>query len=142
MAVTATPSNHAKYMILTKKVDFLTDVFKAILMKTSFEFSSDTHGTLADVTASQIATGNGYIQNSMTLSGVTIAENSVTDLWTISWEDLMWTASGGSIEAFNSMIIYDDSTTDDTVIACINFSANHTITDSNSKTFQNIGVSL
>jgi len=116
MAVTTTNSNHYKYQLGTANIDFLNDVFKLILMDTSFVFDKDTHATLASVTANQIATGNGYTQNSITLANVSLSEDDVNDRFYASWDDVTVTASGGAIEDFSGVIVYDDTTSDDTVI--------------------------
>ena len=63
-----------------KKIDFENDTFKMILMKTTFVFDKDAHATLADVTANQIATGNGYTQNSITLTNASASEDDVNEI--------------------------------------------------------------
>lgn len=116
MAVTITSSNHAKYQIGLKKIDFENDTFKMILMKPTFIFDKDTHATLANVTTDQIATGNGYTQNSITLTNPSASEDDTNDRFIITWDNVTVTAVGGAIEDFSSVIIYDDTTTDDTII--------------------------
>lgn len=129
MAVVTTISNHFKYMMMTKKVDMENDVFKMILLNTSFAFDKDAHATLADVTADQLATANGYTQNNKTLSGVSVVESDALDKCTCIWSDVTWAAAGGSIGPSGAAIIYDDTTTDDTVVCCIDFGADFTTPD-------------
>jgi len=138
MAIVATTSNHFKYMQSTKKIDFAADSFKAILMNTTFAFNKDTHATLADVTASQLATQFGYTQNDYTLAGVTTTEDDTNDRFSVSWTNITWTASGGSIGPTGSLIVYDDTTTDDTIVGCIDFGVDYTVTDTSSIQFQNL----
>ena len=123
MAVTTIPSNHYKYQLATKKIDYSADVFKMILLVPAFVFDKDTHATLSDVTASQIATGNGYTQNSITLTGVSILEDDTNDRFYATWSNVTVTASGGAIADFGHVIIYDDTTSDKTVIGCTNLDA-------------------
>lgn len=118
MAVTTTNSNHYKYQIATGAMNFSSDVFKLILLKPTFVFDKDTHATLAAVTsaAGQIATGNGYTQNSITLAGVSVSEDDVNDRFIATFNNVTVTASGGPIEDFSGLIVYDDTTADDTVL--------------------------
>jgi hypothetical protein len=134
MAVVATPSNHFKYQLAVGNIDFSSDDFKIILMNTSFTFDEDAHATLDDVTASQLATGYGYTQDAKALAGVGVTEDDTNDRAAITWNDIIWTAAGGSIGASGAAIIYDDTTADDTVVGCIDFGED--ITATTGKDFQ------
>ena len=138
MAITATLSNHFKYMQATKEIDFETDTFKIILLDSTFAFDPDAHATLADVTAHQLATANGYTQNDKALAGVTVLEDDPNDKVAVTWTNATWTASGGSIGPTGAAIIYDDTTADDTVVGCIDFGTDYTIADGSSLQFQNL----
>jgi hypothetical protein len=129
MAVVITCSNHFKYQLGKKMIDFSADVFKAILMNTTFTFNKDNHATLADVTADQLATLNGYTQNSKTLANVAYSEDDSDDAGKAVWDNVTWTAAGGNIGPTGAAIIYDDSTSDDTIVACIDFGTDYTIPD-------------
>jgi hypothetical protein len=129
-------------MLATKKVDFSADVFKAILIKTTFAFNKDTHATLADVTASQIATGFGYTQNDKILAGISVIEDDTNDRCTITWTNPTWTATGGDIGPFGALIIYDDTTTDDTVVFCADFGTDYTIPNGSSFQPQNVSMNI
>jgi hypothetical protein len=135
MAVTKTMSNHFKYQLGTGNIDFSSDVFKMILLDTTFTFDKDSHATLADVTASQLSTGYGYTQDDKTLANVALAENDTDDKFTASWDSVTFTASGGSIGAFGAAIIYDDTTSDDTIVCCIDLGVDKTIADGESYQF-------
>jgi len=131
MAVVSTLSNHMKYMQGTKKIDFANDSFKIILMDTSFAFDKDAHATLADVSASEVATLFGYTQQTKVLAGVVVTEDDSGDKLNVTWDDPSWTASGGNLagQAIGAAIVYDDTTTDDTVIGCIDFGTDLTVPD-------------
>ena len=138
MAITSTLSNHFKYMQATKEIDFNADDFNIILVDATFAFNPDTHATLADVTASQLATANGYTQNDKALAGVTVTESDPNDRVEVTWTNATWTATGGSIGPTGAAIIYDASTADDTVVGCIDFGTDYTIADGSSLQFQNL----
>jgi len=121
MAFTVTVPNHYKYLLKTKQIDELNDTYKMILMNTTFAFNKDSHAELADVTADQLATGNGYTQNNKALTGVSITENDSTDKAETRWGNVSWTASGGSIGPSGAAIIYNDSVSGDPIACCIDF---------------------
>lgn len=142
MAVTATVSNHFKFQLASGNIDFDSNVYKVILMNNTFAFDKDTHATLADVTADQLGTGNGYTQNDKTLTGISVVEDDTNDKAAITWDNATWTATGGSIGPTGAYIIYDDTTADDTVVACVDFGTDYTIADGSSIQLQNIAVGI
>ena len=127
-SVTTVP-NKFKLLLLNKQIDFSNDVFKIILMNSAFVFDKDSHGLLADVTANQIATANGYTQNAKILTGVTAAQDNVNDMATVTWSDVTWTAAGGSIGPTASAIVYNDTATDKPIVMHIDFGDACTTTD-------------
>ncbi len=129
MAFVTTVPNHYKYLLKTKQIDESSDTYKIILMNTIFAFDKDAHAELANVTADQLPTGNGYTQNNKTLSGVSVTENDTTDKAETRWSNLSWTASGGSIGPTGAAIIYNDTVTGDPIACCIDFGVDKTIED-------------
>ena len=122
-------SNHYKAELHQGSIDFSSDVFKIILMATGFTFDKDAHATLSDVSASELANGNGYTTGGETLANVDTSsiENDTDDRSEISWDTVSWTASGGSIGPTPGAIIYDDTTADDTIVAYLDFGGEETI---------------
>jgi hypothetical protein len=139
MAAVADTSNHYKYVLLNAVSGH---TFKAILMNTTFVFDRDAHATLADVTADQIATGYGYTQDDKILTNVAITEDDVNDRAKFTCDDPTWTASGGDIGPFGSMVVYDDTEADDAVVGCIDFGTDYTIVDGSSWTGQDLIINL
>lgn len=138
-------SNKIKYLLAKKVVDFSADTFKAILMQSGFTFDKDTHHGYADVSASELATGNGYIAGGATLAGVTVTENDTDDRCDITWNNVSWVASGGSIGPAAGMIIYDDTVTTptaDPVICYIDFGSDKTQADGGTVTISSVGVRI
>ena len=115
-------------------------VFKVILMNTTFAFNKDTHATLANVTADQLATNYGYTQNTKELANMAVTEDDTNDKAYVTWDDATWTASGGSIGPTGAAIIYDDTSSDDTVVGCADFGADYTVTTGTNFTLQNIQI--
>jgi hypothetical protein len=133
-------SNHFFYMMFTKKVDLANDSIKVVLMDTGFTFDPDTHATYADVSASELATGYGYTQNTKTLTGAAVVEDDTNDRASATWNDPSWTASGGSIGPTPGAILFDDTTSDDTVIGFVNYGGDQTTTDGGTHTIPNIEI--
>lgn len=140
MAIVTTLSNHYKYKRDIGDINLSSDVLKFILMNASFVFDKDAHATLADVTASQLATGNGYTQNNTTLAGGAVSEDDANDRSSYSVDNVTVTASGGDIGPTGSAIVYDDTTADDTVVGCIDYGQDYTIPDGSSLQFQTLGI--
>ena len=140
MAVTTTLSNHYKYQLMKKSIDLSADILKIILMNDTFEFDKDAHATLADVTADQLSTGNGYTQNDKTLDNKVLSEDDNNDEGKMICDDVQWTASGGSIGPTGAAIIYDDDTLDNTIIGCIDFGVDYTISDESVLIIKNIEI--
>lgn len=139
MAVTATLSNHFLYQRDNKEIDWDADTFKAILCTDSFTFNRDTHATLSDIT-NQLATNYGYTQNNKTVTVSSVTENDTDDRSDVVIADVSWPASGGDIGPFRNMIVYDDTTSDDTVVGCIDFGVNITIPDGSTFTAKDLEV--
>lgn len=142
MAVTATASNHFKYQLAKKLIDLSADTIKIILMDDEFVFDKDAHATLADVTASQLATGNGYTQDNKALTNLSLTEDDANDKAKMTCDDVTWTASGGAIGPTGAAILYDDTTADDTIIGCIEFGAAITAIDGTSLKLEDIEIDL
>jgi len=142
MAVVVTVPNHYKYLLKTKQIDESSDTYKIILMNTTFAFDKKVHALLADVTADQLATGNGYTQNSKTLTGVSVTENDTTDKAETRWANASWIASGGSIGPTGAAIIYNDSVSGDPIACCIDFGVDKTVEDGTGLLIETPGLDL
>jgi len=142
MAVVCTLSNHFKAHLMNKEIDLEADTLKIILMNTTFAFDKDADATLADVTADQLSTGNGYTQNNKELATLDVAEDDTNDRARFTCGTVTWTASGGAIGATGAAVIYDDSTADDAVIGCIDFGADYTVPDGGDLQISSIVIDL
>ena len=140
----ATIANKARYNLALKKIDFANDSFKIILMDTGFVFNPDTHHGYSDVSGEELATGNGYTQNTKVLAGVSVTEYDAGDYTSVTWSNVSWTASGGDIGPTPGAIIFDDTVTDhaDVIICYISFEADYTQLEDGVATITNIEVRI
>ena len=117
------------------EIDFDNDTFKIILMQSGFTFDRDTMNNLADVSASELAAGNGYTAGGATLVvNTAVAEDDTNDRARVIYDNVVFTASGGSIGPTPGAILYDDTQASDVLVGYILFSQERTITDGNTLT--------
>jgi len=141
----STLSNKIKFLLASKAIDFANDSFKIILMTTGFVFDQDAHEKYADISASELATGYGYTQNTKVLANVSVTEDDTNDRCSITWDNVQWTASGGSIGPSPGAMIIDDTVTSpiaDPVVGYIDFGGEQTQVDGGIATIANPEVRL
>jgi hypothetical protein len=143
------PSLRFRKVLAYGDANLSTDSVKAILMATGFSFDPDTDHSYADVSASELAAGNGYTQDDKTLTGVTLTESTANDRLQVTWSTVTWTASSGSIGPTPGMILYDDTittaggaATEDPIIGYIQFDSELTQVDGGSLNIQNIQLDI
>lgn len=93
------------------------DTYK-IMLCTAATFDA-TNTTLAGITKTEVANGNGYTTSGETLTGVavtTVATNGAK----FDADDVSWTATGGPITA-SFAILYNDTDTNGPPLALIDF---------------------
>jgi len=137
----STASNKIKFLLASKVIDFANDSFKIILMASGFTFNIDTHHGYADVSASELATGFGYTQNTKVLTGVAVTEDDTDDRTEVTWANAAWTAAGGSIGPTPGAIIFDDTVaapTADPIIGYVDFGGEQTQVDGGIATISNL----
>ena len=105
--------NRFKANLMNKEVDLEADVIKVALFNNSHTFTA-TNTDYSDVSANELASGNGY-----TTGGETLAGKAVTEAATTKWDatDEAWTTA--TFTAYHA-VIYDTSVTND-LIASIDF---------------------
>ena len=127
MAITCKVGNQFNEEFAKGEHTLVTDTLKAILMDTTWgPFDPATHLISTDVVGdanNEIATGNGYTQQTKELS--TVSVDQVAGVMTLNADNITWTAAGGAIETCKALIIYNDDHTNKTVICCIEFGANY-----------------
>lgn len=138
-------SNKLTFLLAKKVIDFSADVFKIILMADGFAFNVATHAGYANVSASELPTGNGYTAGGNTLGGVVVTQDDTDNRTEVTWNNSSWTASGGAIGPTPGAIIYDDTVTTpvaDAIIGFIDFNGNQSQPAGGTGTIANIEVRI
>jgi hypothetical protein len=123
MAVTNKYSEQFCLELYRKEHDLESDSLKVILMDTDFTFDPEAHATYGDISADEIAAGNGYLAKTKELANV--AASIVSNEVQIDCDAVDWTASGGAIATTRAACIINDTHASDTVVCCLEFGVNY-----------------
>lgn len=88
--------------------DLDTNTVKCALVGSAYTLDQVNHDTWADVSANEIANGNGYTTGGATVG--TVAITAVTGGYKFSSANVTWTASGGNIPAWRRAVFYISGT--------------------------------
>lgn len=88
--------------------DLTTNTIKCALVSSSYTPNQDTHDEWADVSANEIANGNGYTTGGYTLLSPVLTE--ITKGYKFSSANPSWTATGGNIPAWRYAVMYISGT--------------------------------
>lgn len=116
MAVTISLYNHAA-KLFAEGSNAAADTYKLKLYSAATFDAADT--TLAGITGTEAATGTGYTAGGQALANVSVTTVTTNDA-KFDADDVVWTASGGTIEAAFG-VIYNDTDANDPPIAFIDF---------------------
>lgn len=124
-----TPSNRMLAQLHQGGPNLATDTVEAVLMQSGFTFNRDTHSVYTDISASELANGNGYTTGGQALTGVNVTniEDDTNDRSDITWNDIQWTAVGTIGPAAGAILI--DQTAGDIVIGYHDFQGDVSATD-------------
>lgn len=114
---------------LGRKVHNLnSDTLKILLTNTAPNASTNT--VKADLT--EISAGNGYSAGGTTVASTAYSQTDGTA--SLTGTDVTFTASGGSIGPFRYAVLYNDTSTSDSLIQYWDYGTAVTVTDTNTFT--------
>ena len=120
-----------KLNVTNTNINLSSDTFKVAL--TNAAPNAGTHDELADVT--QITAANGYSSGGTALTTVTWSETGAgTGIWKFSSDDVVFTASGGSIGPFRYAVLYSDTSTNDKLVGYLDYGSSISVSDTNTFT--------
>lgn len=110
------------------KHNLASNTLKVALTNVAPSASSDTQ--FSDIT--EIAAGNGYTAGGVT---ATVDASALSGgVYTLTLSGVTWTASGGDIAANRYAVLYNDTATNDELIAFADFAASAVIANGNTET--------
>ena len=112
--------NRYKANLMNKEVDMEADTIKVALLNNSHTFTA-TNNTWSDVSANEVS-GTGY-----SAGGEALANKAVTQAATTKFDADDTTWSTGTFSAYHA-VIYDDTMTNDDLIASIDFGGEQQVT--------------
>ena len=120
-----------KLNVTNTNINLSSDTFKVALTNTAP--NAATHDEVADIT--EIAGANGYSTGGTALTTVTWAETGAgTGIWKFSSDDVVFTASGGSIGPFRYAVLYSDTSTNDKLVGYLDYGSSISVSDTNTFT--------
>lgn len=124
MAVTISLYNHTAKLFADGS-NAAADTYKVKLYSSATFTASDT--TLAGITGTEATAGTGYTAGGQALTGVAVTTVTTNDA-KFDANDVVWTASGGSITA-SYAVIYNDTDANDPPLAFIDFGGSQSAGD-------------
>jgi len=100
-----------------------------VLDDTAVTFDPETHGQYSDISAVEIADGNGYTTGGIALANVAVANNTAGDAVKISCDNLSIEATDGDLPASKAAAVISDLHGDKTIVAYIDYGATYITTD-------------
>jgi hypothetical protein len=101
------------------------DTYKLMLCTSATFTATDT--TLAGITKTEVANGNGYTTGGAALTNVAVTTVTTNDA-KFDADDVTWTASGAALSAAKA-ILYNDTDANDPPLAMIDFGGTETAGD-------------
>jgi hypothetical protein len=125
MAVTVSVYNHTAQRFASG-ANAATDTYKVMLCTAATFAASDT--TLAGISKTEVASGNGYTTTGATLSGVTVSTVTTNDA-KFDGDDVSWTVPSAGTLTASFGILYNDTDADDPPVAFIDFDGSQSASD-------------
>jgi hypothetical protein len=125
---------------------FLISAVSALVMTVTTTVGGDpslvdeTNTTVVNLTwdsDDELATGNGYTQNTQTTGATTVSLDNNNNYAKMTFPTVQWTAAGGSIGPTPGAILYDDTHANNVIVGYIDFGGDQTTTDGNDFEIQN-----
>lgn len=125
MAVTVSLYNHTAQRFASG-ANSSSDTYKVMLC-TAATFDA-TNTTLASITKTEVATGNGYTTTGAALTGVAVTTVTTNDA-KFDANDTTWTVTAGGTLTASYGILYNDTDASDPPVAFIDFDGSQSASD-------------
>ena len=122
--------NAFKKKIMDGSIDLDTDSINVALFTSAYTPNLDTHTFYSDITANEVANGNGYTTKGVTLASASISIDTTNDLAYFDAADVTWASS--TITARYAVLFKNTGTnTTSPLVAYIDFAADKTSDNGN-----------
>ena len=111
-------------------MNLATDTLKVLLTNTA---PVSTNGKYSDISANELASGNGYTTGGATVTGVTLSNASGTESLVIG--SPTFTSSTGSMGPFRYVVYYDSTATNAPLIGWYDYGSSVTLNGAAGETF-------
>lgn len=128
MAITPTWYGLGLLDILEAPRDLEAVTLKLALIKEGYSPNRDTHDFFDDVSAEEVANGNGYTSGGATLSGVATSYDSASDQVRLDFNDVEWTFTAS--KSWKYGVVYIDTagaSSTDPVVGLLSWDSTQTV---------------
>lgn len=128
MAITVSWFGLGLQYLLDQPSDLEGVTVKLALVTSSYTPDRDTHDFWDDVSANEVANGNGYSTGGVTLTSVLWSYDSASDQVRLDFDDVSWTFTAGKTWLYG--IVYIDTggaSSTDPVIALLTWDTSQTV---------------
>lgn len=103
----------------------------------------ESAGNMVTIQANdEIPAGNGYSENGVLLTGLSLIEDDANDRAEMSCNNIDFSAFGGAVGPTPGAVLYDDSVTEKTIVGYFDFGGDQTIADGNKLRLQNVRIRI
>lgn len=129
-AATFTFYNDFREQLFKGVHDLSTHDIRVVLLGTGYTPNAETQAVYADISANEIAAGNGYTTGGIALTGEAVSQSTVEARFAHT-DPFEITASGGSIAAFRYVVIMNNTPTSpaDPLIGYLDYGSALTLAD-------------
>lgn len=128
MSITVTWYGLGLQYLLDNPSDMETVTAKIALVTSAYTPNRDTHDFWDDVSANEVANGNGYATGGVTLTTVLWSYDSASDQVRLDFDDVSWTFTAGKTWLYG--VVYIDTagaSSTDPVIALLTWDTSQTV---------------
>ena len=122
--------NQFVHGLATKKIDFSADTIKVMLTNTA---PVATNTQYSDISANELANGNGYTTGGATVTGTGATNSSGTE--SVAADATTWTSSTGNMGPFRYVVYYDNTAATKYLIGWYDYGSSITLNGAAGETF-------
>ncbi len=127
---------------VVKVISTVTDTVITVTNTAGMIEETGGGGNETIVSEDELATGVGYTQDTLVLTGQVVTEDDSNNWGQMVCSDITWTAAGGNIGPTPGMMLYSDTSSDNTILGYLAFDGEQTATTGQTLTIQNAKIRI